>query len=140
METRAPLNDRHSQRRRDAGLLLVSRGIRKDAENGFRYVFPEQRSSVRFWGSLPGFSVADADFAYPQDTVIRAVFFTFPSRYYFSIGHWVVFSLGGWPPLLQTGLHVSGPTLVPSLILCISSTGLSPCFADLSRVIRLYIP
>ena len=31
----------------------------------------------------------------------------------FSIGHWVVFSLGGWAPLLQTGLHVSGPTLVP---------------------------
>ena len=28
----------------------------------------------------------------------------------FAIGHWVVFSLGGWAPRLQTGLHVSGPT------------------------------
>ena len=33
----------------------------------------------------------------------------------FAIGHWVVFSLGGWAPLLQTGFHVSGPTLVPLL-------------------------
>ena len=30
-----------------------------------------------------------------------------------TIGHRVVFRLGGWAPLLQTGLHVSGPTLVP---------------------------
>ena len=30
----------------------------------------------------------------------------------FAIGHWVVFRLGGWAPLLQTGFHVSGPTLV----------------------------
>ena len=41
------------------------------------------------------------------------VLFTFPSRYCFSIGHWVVFRLGGWAPRLQTGFHVSGPTLVP---------------------------
>ena len=31
----------------------------------------------------------------------------------FSIGHWVVFRLGGWSLPLQTGFHVSGPTLVP---------------------------
>ena len=35
----------------------------------------------------------------------------------FSIGHWVVFRLGGWAPLLQTGFHVSGPTLVPVMSL-----------------------
>ena len=58
----------------------------------------------------------------------------------FSIGHWVVFRLGGWAPRLQTGLHVSGPTLVPSGILCISPTGISPSSSDLSRVIRLYMP
>ena len=33
----------------------------------------------------------------------------------FSIGHWVVFRLGGWAPLLQTGFHVSGPTLDSTL-------------------------
>ena len=36
--------------------------------------------------------------------------FTFPSRYWFAIGHRRVFSLGGWSPLLRTGFHVSGPT------------------------------
>ena len=55
----------------------------------------------------------------------------------FAIGHWVVFSLGGWAPLLQTGLHVSGPTLVPLLKAPISSTGVSPCFPCLSRALRL---
>ena len=36
--------------------------------------------------------------------------FTFPSRYWFAIGHGRVFSLGGWSPLLRTGFHVPGPT------------------------------
>ena len=38
------------------------------------------------------------------------VLFTFPSRYWFAIGHGRVFSLGGWSPLLRTGFHVPGPT------------------------------
>ena len=38
------------------------------------------------------------------------VLFAFPSRYWFTIGHRRVFSLGGWPPQFQTGFHVSGPT------------------------------
>ena len=33
----------------------------------------------------------------------------------FAIGHWVVFSLGGWAPQLHTGFHVSGATLVSLL-------------------------
>ena len=39
------------------------------------------------------------------------VLFTFPSRYWFAIGHRRVFSLGGWSPLLRSGFHVPGPTL-----------------------------
>ena len=39
------------------------------------------------------------------------VLFTFPSRYYFTIGHQGVFSLGGWSPLLPTGFLVSRGTL-----------------------------
>ena len=35
------------------------------------------------------------------------VLFTFPSRYLSSIGHSVVFSLGGWSPLIPSGFHVS---------------------------------
>ena len=41
------------------------------------------------------------------------VLFTFPSRYCSSIGHQVVFRLGGWSPRLPTGFLVSGGTLDP---------------------------
>ena len=49
------------------------------------------------------------------------VLFTFPSRYWFTIGHQLVFSLGGWALRIQTGFHVSRPTwdtskLFPDLI------------------------
>ena len=40
------------------------------------------------------------------------VLFTFPSRYWFAIGHRRVFSLGGWSPQIHTGFHVSGITRV----------------------------
>ena len=39
--------------------------------------------------------------------------FTFPSRYWFTIGLRVIFSLGGWSPQIQTGFLVSRPTQVP---------------------------
>ena len=39
------------------------------------------------------------------------VLFTFPSQYCFSIGHRVVFRLGGWAPRLLTGFLVSADTL-----------------------------
>ena len=42
------------------------------------------------------------------------VLFTFPSRYWSTIGHRRVFRLGGWSPLLPTGCHVSGGTQVPA--------------------------
>ena len=41
------------------------------------------------------------------------VLFTFPSRYWFTIGHRRVFRLGGWSPQLPTGFHVSGSTREP---------------------------
>ena len=66
------------------------------------------------------------------------VLFTFPSRYWFAIGHKRVFSLGGWSPRIHTGFHVSGITRVsinadPS----ISSTGPLPSLVGLSRPLRL---
>ena len=42
------------------------------------------------------------------------VLFTFPSRYWFAIGHRRVFSLGGWSPRIRTGFHVPGTTRVPA--------------------------
>ena len=41
------------------------------------------------------------------------VLFTFPSRYCSSIGHQVVFRLGGWSPRLPTGFLVPRGTLDP---------------------------
>ena len=41
------------------------------------------------------------------------VLFTFPSRYWSTIGHRRVFRVGGWTPQLPTGFHVSGGTRVP---------------------------
>ena len=43
------------------------------------------------------------------------VLFTFPSRYFFTIGHQVVFSLGRWSSLLPTRFHVSRGTLDQNL-------------------------
>ena len=39
--------------------------------------------------------------------------FTFPSRYWCTIGHQQVFSLGGWSPRIPTGFHVSRGTWEP---------------------------
>ena len=54
------------------------------------------------------------------------VLFTFPSQYCSTIGHWVVFRLGGWSPHLPIGFHVSDGTLDTAVRLLVSSTGLSP--------------
>ena len=58
----------------------------------------------------------------------------------FTIGHWVVFRLGGWAPRLQTGFHVSGPTLVSSDQFSLSHTGALPCFPQLSSCLLLEFP
>ena len=38
------------------------------------------------------------------------VLFTFPSQYFYTIGHQVVFRLGGWAPRIPIGFHVSDGT------------------------------
>ena len=53
------------------------------------------------------------------------VLFTFPSRYSFTIGHQVVFSLTGWSPLIHTRFHVSCTTLDTALSTFLSYTRLS---------------
>jgi hypothetical protein len=46
-------------------------------------------------------------------TPLAGVLFTFPSRYWFTIGHQVVFSLGRWSARIPTGFPVSRCTQVP---------------------------
>ena len=65
------------------------------------------------------------------------VLFTFPSRYYSAIGHQVVFSLGGWSPLLPTRFHVPCGTLVPAARSSLSPTGLLPALVPLSNGLQL---
>ena len=53
------------------------------------------------------------------------VLFTFPSRYCFTIGHQVVFSLWGWSPILHTRFPVSRTTLDTTMSFDLSLTRLS---------------
>src|SRR5690554_1812220 len=47
------------------------------------------------------------------------VLFTFPSRYWFTIGRQGVFSLGGWSPLIPTRFHVPRGTRDPRQFACL---------------------
>ena len=59
------------------------------------------------------------------------VLFTFPSRYFSTIGHQVVFRLGEWSPHIPSGFHVPAGTLDTDHLLLISLTGLSPSMVGL---------
>jgi hypothetical protein len=66
------------------------------------------------------------------------VLFTFPSRYWFTIGRQGVLSLGGWAPRIHTGFHVPRVTREHhSETGRFSPTGLLPSAADLSKYVRL---
>ena len=60
--------------------------------------------------------------------------FTFPSRYWFTIGLSRVFSLAGWTRRIHAGLHVSRATQGTATLNLASCTGLSPATARLSRL------
>ena len=53
------------------------------------------------------------------------VLFTFPSRYCFTIGHSVVFSLTRWSSRIHTGFHVPHATRDTTIFLRFSTTRLS---------------
>ena len=65
------------------------------------------------------------------------VLFTFPSRYLFTIGHQLVFSLTGWSPLIHTRFLVSRTTLDSTLSSHLSYTGLSPSLVCFSKTVLL---
>ena len=70
-------------------------------------------------------------------TPLSGVLFAFPSRYWFTIGRSVVFSLGGWSPHVQTGFHV--PRLTRGYKSNLTCTGLSPTLAGLSMPFQLLL-
>ena len=59
-------------------------------------------------------------------TPLFTVLFTFPSRYWFTIGLSGVFSLTRWCWQIQTGFLRSRPTQDTRLLLLLTCTGLSP--------------
>ena len=63
--------------------------------------------------------------------------FTFPSRYWCTIGRRLVLSLGRWSSRIPTGFHVPRGTQVPAVSLSGSGTGLSPALAKLSSFLPL---
>jgi hypothetical protein len=67
------------------------------------------------------------------------VLFTFPSRYWCTIGHGRVCSLGGWSPQIPTGFLVPRRTQVPEPQSegHVSRTGLSPPVVGRSRPLPL---
>ena len=65
------------------------------------------------------------------------VLFTFPSQYFSTIGHRLVFRLGGWSPRLPTGFLVSRGTLDPARWLPISLTRLSRPLVCFPKTVQL---
>ena len=65
-------------------------------------------------------------------TPLFGVLFTFPSRYWFTIGLLRVFSLAGWARRIHTGLLVSRATQESATLRAASCKGLSPSMARLS--------
>src|SRR5260370_27564890 len=68
-------------------------------------------------------------------TPLVGVLFTFPSRYWFTIGRGGVLRLGGWSPHVQTELHVF--RLTQGHIIALPVRGyhpLRPCFPDRFRL------
>ena len=66
-------------------------------------------------------------------TPLAGVLFAFPSRYWFTIGRQVVFSLRGWSPQIHAEFHVLGATWDPTReVSYLSPTGLLPPMAGLS--------
>jgi hypothetical protein len=70
-------------------------------------------------------------------TPLAGVLFTFPSRYWFTIGHQVVFSLRRWSSQLPTGFPVSRCTQVPPTVHLDFAYGAITLFGRPSQAARL---
>ena len=66
-------------------------------------------------------------------TPLLAVLFTFPSRYWYTIGLTGVFSLTGWSRQIHAGLLVSRATQDTARPCIATNTGISPSMTELSR-------
>ena len=67
------------------------------------------------------------------------VLFTFPSRYYFTIGHSGIFSLTRWSSQIHTEFHVLHATWDPIGLFQFSDTRLSLSMAKYSKLVLLIV-
>ena len=67
------------------------------------------------------------------------VLFTFPSQYFYTIGHQVVFRLGGWAPRLLTGFLVSADTLDTANLFSHFAYKTLTSFGRFSHTVRLWL-
>ena len=72
-------------------------------------------------------------------TPLLAVLFTFPSRYWFTIGLLGVFSLAGWCRRIQTGFHLPRPTQDTDTSAKITCTGFSPSTIGLPMPFQFFL-
>jgi len=70
-------------------------------------------------------------------TPLAGVLFTFPTRYWFTIGHQVVFSLGRWSSQLPTGFLVSRCTQEPPTVRLDFAYAAITLFGRPSQAVRL---
>ena len=79
----------------------------------FNHATPYKSPAHSSTGTRSGFSPSHCLTAYGfmfYFTPLQGFFFTFPSRYQFTIGHLGVFSLTRWSSLIHTGFHVPHAT------------------------------
>ena len=72
-------------------------------------------------------------------TPLSGVLFTFPSRYWFAIGHAVVFSLTRWSSLIHTGFLVSRATRDSALCFQVFDYWTITTYCAASHLLRLTI-
>ena len=106
-------------------------GSAPEALNLASYIHSPDHSTKGTWSTVDGLSVLVNTRFQVLFHSPPGVLFTFPSQYFFAIGHQVVFRLGGWSPRIPTGFHVSGGTLDTACCLSLSPTGFSPSLIGL---------
>ena len=94
-------------------------------------------STIGTWSPIDGLSVLVSTGFQVLFHSPPGVLFTFPSQYFFAIGHQGIFRLGGWSPRLPSGFLVSRCTLDTAVGLLVSCTGLSPSLAGFPKTFLL---
>ena len=112
-------------------------GSRPEVLNLARYIHSPDHSTKGTRSPFDGLSVLVSTRFQVLFHSPPGVLFTFPSQYFFAIGHQGIFRLGGWSLRLPSGFHVSRCTLDTTVGLQVSYTRLSLSLACFPKTILL---